>query len=275
MKVEKIEKIIVHSGTFHADDAFAAALIMEAAGREILIERCYTVPEDLPDTVIAADIGRGKYDHHQEDARIRENGHKYAACGLVYEELAERLFKTETVRADFLKQFILPVEDADNGISNNPLTSYIDHMNADWTRPEENDQRFHKAVGLFRNLVREVRRQEQAEIRADRILTDAIARSGNKVILLDRFVPWQKRICETDSLFVVYYSARNEWTVQCVPPEPDSFDMRYPLAPMEEMEGCTFCHTARFLAAFDSKEHALAAAVKLVRESEEAKSERT
>jgi len=52
----------------------------------------------------------------------------------------------------------------------------------------------------------------------------------------------------------------------CVPKKPDSFEVRVPLAPKEEMEGCTFCHAARFLAAFDTKEHALAAARKLASE---------
>ena len=94
LKLEKITSILVHAGTFHADDAFAAALVLAAAGKDIPVKRCFSVPEGLPDSIIIADIGRGKYDHHQDDAKLRADGKKYAACGLLYEELKERLFLT-------------------------------------------------------------------------------------------------------------------------------------------------------------------------------------
>ena len=264
---ENITSIIVHGGTFHADDAFAAALVLTAAGKNIPVNRCFSVPEGLPETVIVADIGRGKYDHHQDDARRRADGSKYAACGLLYEELQGNLFQTEDMREDFLNRYIRPVEDADNGISDNPLTSLIDDMNPDWDRPEESDCRFHDAVKLFQNLIKEAQRREQAVLRSDALLTKAIAEAEGRVVFLEKPIPWQKKVCQTDNLFVVYYSMREEWTVQCVPTELDSFTVRCPLPSMEEMEGCEFCHTGRFLATFDSKEHALNAARKCAREN--------
>lgn len=268
INLENITSIIVHAGTFHADDAFAAALVMTAAGRDIPVERCHSVPEGLQDTVIVADIGRSKYDHHQDDARRRADGHNYAACGLLYEELQEKLFLTENAREDFLNTYIRPIEDADNGVTNNPLTSYVDDMNPDWDHPEKSDGRFLEAVKLFQGIIREAQRKEEAEIRAEELVSKAIADAEDKVVLLEKAVPWQRRVCQTDNLFVVYYSMRDEWTVRCVPVEPDSFTVRYPLPAKEEMEGCEFCHTGRFLATFDSKEHALSAARKRVRESE-------
>ena len=69
LKLVGFKPIIVHGGTFHADDAFAAALVLTAAGRDIPVYRCFSVPEGLPETVIVADIGRGKYDHHQDDSQ--------------------------------------------------------------------------------------------------------------------------------------------------------------------------------------------------------------
>ena len=268
LKPENITSILVQAGTFHADDAFAAALVMAAAGRDIPVERCFSVPAGLPDSIIVADIGRGKYDHHQDDATRRADGEKHAACGLLYEELKEHLFLTEEAREEFCFRYILPIEDADNGISSNPLTSYVDDMNPDWDKPEESDSRFSNAVMLFLNLIEAARRKEKAAIRADELLTDALAKAEGKVVLLEKPVPWQRKVCQTDNLFVVYYSQRGEWTVQCVPKEPDSFIVRLPLSSMDEMEGCIFCHAGRFLAAFDTEEHALNAARKLVSESE-------
>ena len=268
IRLENITSVIVHGGTFHADDALAVALVLAAAGRDIPVERCYAVPNDLPDNVIVADIGRGKYDHHQENAKRRANGHKYAACGLLFEDLQDNLFETEAAREDFLKNYILPIEDADNGIANNPLTSFIDDMNPDWDHQDESDSRFLDAVQLFVKLIQENQRKEKAAIRADELLSHAIAHAEEKVVLLDKAVPWQRGVCQTDNLFVVYYSMREEWTVRCVPVEPDSFETRCPLPSKEEMEGCEFCHAGRFLATFDTREHALSAAKKVARERE-------
>ncbi len=42
------------------------------------------IPEDYEGIVF--DIGRGQYDHHQRDSRVRENGVPYAAFGLLWEK---------------------------------------------------------------------------------------------------------------------------------------------------------------------------------------------
>ena len=51
---------------------------------DIEIIRGNEVPEDFDGIVY--DIGRGKYDHHQLNKRVRENGIPYAAFGLLWEE---------------------------------------------------------------------------------------------------------------------------------------------------------------------------------------------
>ena len=64
-----------HSGKFHADDVFSSALLLYL-NPEIRLTRGNKVPEDFDGIVF--DIGRGRYDHHQKDSRIRENGIPYA-----------------------------------------------------------------------------------------------------------------------------------------------------------------------------------------------------
>ena len=76
-----------HSGKFHADDVFSFALLLYL-NPEITILRGNRVPDDFDGIVF--DIGRGKYDHHQKDSRIRENGVPYAAFGLLWEDLVRR-----------------------------------------------------------------------------------------------------------------------------------------------------------------------------------------
>ena len=90
---EKDAQAFTHSGKFHADDVFSSALLL-SVNPEITIHRGSQVPEDFKGIVF--DIGRGKYDHHQRDSRIRENGVPYAAFGLLWEELgAFLLLKTD------------------------------------------------------------------------------------------------------------------------------------------------------------------------------------
>ena len=67
-----------HSGKFHADDVFSSALLLYL-NPEITILRGNKVPEDFDGIIF--DIGRGRYDHHQKDSRIRENGILCPASG--------------------------------------------------------------------------------------------------------------------------------------------------------------------------------------------------
>src|SRR5450756_919873 len=72
---------MTHGGKFHADDVFSAALLkMIYPGIHII--RAFEVPYGFDGIVF--DIGFGKFDHHQKDARIRENGVPYAAFGLLW-----------------------------------------------------------------------------------------------------------------------------------------------------------------------------------------------
>lgn len=84
---KKNAKAFTHSGKFHADDVFSYALLLYL-NPAITITRGNKVPKDFDGIVF--DIGRGKYDHHQKDSRIRENGIPYAAFGLLWKNLAKK-----------------------------------------------------------------------------------------------------------------------------------------------------------------------------------------
>lgn len=72
---QKDAKAFTHGGKFHADDIFSSALLLYL-NPEIQITRGNQVPEEYDGIVF--DIGRGAYDHHQKDSRVRENGIPYA-----------------------------------------------------------------------------------------------------------------------------------------------------------------------------------------------------
>ena len=73
---------ITHSGTMHADEVFATAFLDLYKGNIKVFRTTEINPSDYPDKIIY-DVGRGKFDHHQVDARVRENGIKYCSLGLV------------------------------------------------------------------------------------------------------------------------------------------------------------------------------------------------
>ena len=79
---KKDARAFTHGEKFHADDVFSAALLFYI-NPKITILRGNRVPDDFDGIVF--DIGRGAYDHHQRDSRVRENGVPYAAFGLLWE----------------------------------------------------------------------------------------------------------------------------------------------------------------------------------------------
>lgn len=88
-----IKQIIVHNGTFHADDVICVA-ILSIINPAVTVSRLplSCIPANVDDATIIADIGFGEYDHHQEDAKCRSDGKKHAACGLVFRRFEHLLF---------------------------------------------------------------------------------------------------------------------------------------------------------------------------------------
>ena len=73
---------VTHSGTMHADEVFATAFL-ELYLKDVSVYRTKSVDlTKIPDNILVYDIGRGKYDHHQEDALKRDNGITYSSFGL-------------------------------------------------------------------------------------------------------------------------------------------------------------------------------------------------
>lgn len=117
-----------HSGKFHADDVFSAALLLYL-NPEITITRGNKVPEDFEGIVF--DIGRGQYDHHQKDSRIRENGVAYAALGLLWEALGAEILGEELAQK-FDEAFVQPLDNNDNTGEKNELAALIGNFNPTW-----------------------------------------------------------------------------------------------------------------------------------------------
>ena len=221
-----------HSGKFHADDVFSAALLLYL-NPEIMITRGNRVPEDFDGIVF--DIGRGQYDHHQKDSRIRENGIPYAAFGLLWEELGADILGEELAQK-FDESFVQPLDNNDNTGEKNELATLIGNFNPTWDAEGSNDEAFFQAVSvagmILENKFERFRGNERADKRVEEIYAhheQAVHdrekhRDDARILILPEFVPCQKFLSETEIAFVIFPSNRGGY---CIQPQKKEYSMNY------------------------------------------------
>lgn len=264
-------KAFTHSGKFHADDVFSSALLLYL-NPQITITRGNRVPEGYDGIVF--DIGRGRYDHHQRDSRVRENGVPYAAFGLLWEELGSGILG-ETLAQRFDEEFVQPLDNNDNTGEKNELATLIGNFNpvwdeteaADGVTEEERDRGlsvgFLRAVQVAGMVLENKFARYRADARADEKINQVLAmqetQGGDaRILVLPEFVPCQKRLKETDTAFVIFPSNRGGY---CIQPQkkPDSMNYKCSFPKQwlglenEELQAATglasagFCHKGGFL----------------------------
>ena len=255
-----------HSGKFHADDVFSAALLLYL-NPEIMIKRGNRVPEDFDGIVF--DIGRGQYDHHQKDSRIRENGIPYAAFGLLWEELGADILG-EDLAQRFDEAFVQPLDNNDNTGEKNELATLIGNFNPTWDAEGSNDEAFFQAVSvagmILENKFERFRGNERADKRIEEIYAhheQAVHdrekhRDDARILILPEFVPCQKFLSETEIAFVIFPSNRGGY---CIQPQKKEYSMNYKcsfpvewlgleneeLAVATGLKSAGFCHKGGFL----------------------------
>lgn len=264
-------KAFTHSGKFHADDVFSSALLLYL-NPQITITRGNRVPEGYDGIVF--DIGRGRYDHHQRDSRVRENGVPYAAFGLLWEELGSGILG-ETLAQRFDEEFVQPLDKNDNTGEKNELASLIGNFNPVWDETEAADGvteekrdrglsvGFLRAVQVAGMVLENKFARYRADARADEKINQVLAmqetQGGDaRILVLPEFVPCQKRLKETDTAFVIFPSNRGGY---CIQPQkkPDSMNYKCSFPKQwlglenEELQAATglasagFCHRGGFL----------------------------
>ena len=275
---QKDASAFTHSGKFHADDVFSAALLLYL-NPEITITRGNTVPDDYKGLVF--DIGRGEYDHHQKDSRIRENGVPYAAFGLLWKALGAEILGEE-LAAKFDESFVQPLDNNDNTGEKNELATLIGNFNPGWDSKGSNDQAFFQAVSvagmILENKFQRYRGNERADKRVEEVLEehqkalkngDTPAENTN-ILVLPEFIPCQKRLSETSIAFVIFPSNRGGY---CIQPQKKEYSMNYKcsfpsqwlglegeeLVATTGLESAIFCHKGGFLMTCGTLEDSLRA----------------
>lgn len=263
---KKDARSFTHGGKFHADDVFSAALLFYI-NPEITILRGNRVPDDFNGIVF--DIGRGAYDHHQRNSRVRENGVPYAAFGLLWEAVGAEILGEELAE-EFDEAFVQPLDHNDNTGEKNELATLIGNFNPTWDAQGGNDEAFFQAVSvagmILENKFERYRGNERADRRVEEILEEhrQAVTSGKrdsedeKILILPEFVPCQKRLSETEIAFVIFPSNRGGY---CIQPQKKEYSMNYKcsfpsswlglegeeLSLVTGLKSAAFCHKGGFL----------------------------
>jgi uncharacterized UPF0160 family protein len=267
-------KAYTHGGKFHADDVFSAALL-RLLNPSVSITRGFEVPEGFDGIVF--DIGLGRFDHHQQDAEIRENGVPFAAFGLLWREFGRAVMRdycapehADKEAANFDEKFIQPLDEDDNTGRGNQLATVIGLFNPSWDSDESTDKCFFEAVDFAGLILHKKFESVNSVQRATSLVEKALAASSDSIVLLPRYAPWKNVLVKAKADFVVYPSQRGGYSAQVVPADTDKDPNYYfpqawagkPEAELKRVSGIaslTFCHKGRFLISTGSLDDAMAA----------------
>lgn len=257
-----------HGSKFHSDDVFATAFL-RILNPDIQIQRGFQVPEDFDGIVY--DIGRGRFDHHQADKEIRENGCPYAAFGLIWREYGEDCVGAEEAER-FDTEFIQPLDLTDNTGCANTLAEIIAEFNPSWDSNVSYDDCFWQAVDFAEQILRNHFASVAGIHRAKELVRQAMEESDGTILVLPKYAPWKGEVIGSGYQLVVYPSNRGGYSVQGVPvasgdnvlvcemPQEWWGKEASELPRISGIETLRFCHATGFMAAADTKEDALLAA---------------
>lgn len=289
---------VTHAGTFHADEVFAT-IILSKIYKDITLIRLNEAEKEYEGKIVY-DIGGGIYDHHQMGGNgERENGVKYAACGLIWKAFGKEVLKDiPDIDIDFVwnmidKNLIQFIDSNDNGQLVTPtadykyvhLASIIGANNPFWDEDVDSDDRFVEALKMAEIIFDRTVVSMTSKYKAKNLVDEAIENSKDGIMVMDVFAPWKDFIQDSTNPkakeinYAVFPSNRGGYSIYTVAVEKDSFESRKPLPEAwaglrnEELQKVTgvktarFCHNARFICTCDDFEDALTLA-KMAQENE-------
>ncbi len=283
---EKNANFITHSGTFHADEVMSSVILLNKFGN-MKIYRCNTVTNN---DAFVYDVGFGSFDHHGIDFdKIRENGVKYASCGLIWKEFGKDIIDKLKIDLDNTffesvdKNLIMDIDRDDNGqsLENEPeikqqsIPNLIGNFNPNWNALEDENECFLRAISftntIFNNMIKKMIAKEEAK----KIVESKIEESNDGILVLDNYMPWKdivlasKNIKAKEILYAVFPSKRGGYNVVATPVSKGSFDIKKPFPKqwagkegkeLQEITGIdtiTFCHKNLFICACETFDDAI------------------
>lgn len=280
---------VTHAGKFHADEVFAT-ILLEKIYDEINLIRLPEVDGINLNKKFVYDIGGGKFDHHQIGGNGQRNsGIKYAAFGLVWKEFGRKYLQKKQVNNIeecfnmFDKNFVQFIDAGDNGqikyenidINLVTLSDIIEGFNPNWNEDTDPDEKFTEALQIAKKVFDNKIESTISKCNAKKFVEQAIENSENGIMILDKFMPYQEFILESNNekagkiLYVVFKSNRKGYTIKAVPKKMESFENRksFPkewcglrneeLQTVTGVKTATFCHNMGFICVANEFEDAL------------------
>ncbi|MCS4089887.1 MYG1 family protein [Rhizobium sp. BK176] len=258
-----IQRLITHSGSFHADDVLATVVLSklfpEASvlrTRDPSVLTATTASDIVYDVGFEYDAERGRYDHHQPGHPLREDGTPYSSFGLVWRhhgaDFLKTLFPRESeailraVWGNIDRRFVIDIDRADNGYvppgsvassSETTLSLLVEDFVAPWDDPVgDNEARFYEAVSVFGGIFRKRVARTVSLARAEAAVLDAFRTAEDpRIVVIPDYMPIGSVIRKhgfDEALYTVERSRSGEWFVTCVRPDGEPFGQRKPL-PLE------------------------------------------
>jgi len=271
MKLENIKKIVVHGGTFHADDTMTVALIRAFSGKIIPVERVphqADISHYLEDpNILVADVGRRyepemlNFDHHQFKQPEEENR---AAAGMVFDWLVEQGIINSILEKN-LKPLIKLIDDNDIGVRPAQVGE-LPNIVAGFNRVENDaaqEAAFEYVVDMLMRIVnnyiveaaKELKAQTAAE-RGEEVISGVLkvnVEGTAPYLILDYIAEHGPAHID-----IVYWEdpRTGEWKAQVVPEAPGSFKRRGRGFEVAEPlpNGIKFVHKAQFFMVAESEE---------------------
>lgn len=297
--VTKIEEAdyITHSGTMHTDDVFATAFL-DLYKENIKLIRVKEITDTVKKGALIYDIGRGKYDHHQEDTKVRENGIKYSSFGLLFNEFGREYLKEqgieeiETVFNTMDKELIEGIDAVDNGVfpeinaiyKVKTLDDIIKSCNPSYSSSQNENDQFIKAVELAKIIFQETLSNIIGKTKARKIILEKISATTKPYLELDEYIPYEETILKSENashiLFALYPSNRGGYGIKTIKKSPEdkndrlSFPEEWAGLEKEQLENVSgikdieFCHSGRFLVICKTKQAAYKVLDKILHQTE-------
>jgi len=257
--------IVTHNGKFHADDAWAAAVLFVLFPDAELIRT--RDPAVIEAADFAVDVGgiwnpaAGRFDHHQKGFDgARQTGVPYASAGLVWREYGARCVSAlalahtgqqlpnDTAReiayaidADIVQYLDLSdVGAAKNAPGGYGLSAVISGFNPNWLDEQRLGydgaadvyrlEQFRRAMALLTDiLVNAIKYRVGALLAVEQVRDSEVLEDGRLLFLRNSALPWTQVVRKEmpKVLFVLSHSiAENRYMLHTVPVSPESFQAR-------------------------------------------------
>ncbi len=276
--------VVVHGGCFHADDVACVALL-KLMHKEVNVTRKFKIDPETENADFVLDIGRMDrisdtqviLDHHQGPELINDTQVKHCAFSKLIERMVDN--NDQLFKKHLFNTLVLPVAAQDNGQNGaefglfpSPLT-FVNAMSLSWKDDQKlGDQRFNEVVEMAKVVIKNIIKTIEDKIEAINGVNNALNRAEGGIMVLSQFLPWTDTVIEHNNGFpkiklIIFPNNRGEVTMQVVPKKVGSFEswLKIPEGIIDS-EGCSGQAHGAF-AFFDSVEHAVDAAKKLIKVS--------